>query len=370
MTTTERPPRFLRTRRGRLIGGVCSGLGHYFRVDPLLFRIAFVAVAFFGGAGLIVYLAFLLLVPEEGARRAPIRVVGRSWAGLSGAVALIVAAALGIDAAVHALDWDQDVGVGLGFVALGGAAAAALWWWLGRGRAEGAPGSPDRRMWRHLALGTAVSAAVGLLFAFGGYLAGVERGVAGWALAGTGAALAVAALAGRARWFVLVPALAFAVPVTLVTAADADLHGGVGDRVYRPDSVAELREGYELGAGRLEVDLRDVRLPAGDTTLRLRVGLGEVVLLVPEEVCVSARARVGGGYVGVLDRDGGGLDSEWSNDSPRPPAGTPRLVVDGEVGMGALFVADRPFEHDGRRGGGFRPGDYGTNDACRQGGDA
>src|SRR3712207_2430104 len=130
MTTTDRPPRFVRTRRGRLIGGVCSGLGHYFGVDPLLFRIAFVAVAVFGGAGLIVYLAFLLLVPEEGATRAPIRVVGRSWASIAGAAALIVAAALLIDAAAHSLDWDDDVGAGFGFVALAGAVGLALWWAL------------------------------------------------------------------------------------------------------------------------------------------------------------------------------------------------------------------------------------------------
>ncbi len=35
------PRRFVRPRRGRLIGGVCSGLGSYFNVDPILFRIAF-----------------------------------------------------------------------------------------------------------------------------------------------------------------------------------------------------------------------------------------------------------------------------------------------------------------------------------------
>jgi hypothetical protein len=40
-------------------------------------------------------------------------------------------------------------------------------------------------------------------------------------------------------------------------------------------------------------------------------------------------------------------------------------VVDGEVGVGALFVADRPFDTD--RGHHFEPGEFGDNDACRRG---
>ena len=48
-----------------MIGGVCGGLGRYFNVDPLLFRIGAVALVFLGGAGVLLYLAALLLVPNE-----------------------------------------------------------------------------------------------------------------------------------------------------------------------------------------------------------------------------------------------------------------------------------------------------------------
>jgi phage shock protein PspC (stress-responsive transcriptional regulator) len=368
MTTTEtgegpQPRRFVRARRGRLIGGVCSGLGSYFGIDPLLFRIAFVAVSFFGGAGLFVYAALILFVPEEGASRAPIRALARHWPTILGAVALIAGASLAIDAVAHSLDEDGGAAAGLGVVAVIGAAAAALWWRLRGG--EESP-SADRRMWRRIALWTAMGALGVLLFAAGGLLAGLEGGLAGWAVVAAGAVLVVATFAGRGRWLIF-PAVAFALPVTLVTAADADLHGGVGDRIHRPASIDELRDRYRLGVGRLEVDLRDVRFPAGDTPLRLRVGVGEAVLLVPEDVCVQLESRVGGGYVGALDRDHGGLDEEWSNDPATPPSGTPRLVVDGEVGMGALFVADRPFEGDHGHRGSFEPGRFGTNDACRRG---
>ena len=45
------------------IAGVCGGLGNYFHVDPLIFRIGFVASLLFGGLGLIVYIALWLITP-------------------------------------------------------------------------------------------------------------------------------------------------------------------------------------------------------------------------------------------------------------------------------------------------------------------
>ena len=50
----------------RVIGGVAGGLGDYFNVDPLLFRIGFVGLMIFGGAGLVIYLIAWLLLPAEG----------------------------------------------------------------------------------------------------------------------------------------------------------------------------------------------------------------------------------------------------------------------------------------------------------------
>src|ERR1051326_2824310 len=64
------PPRRLsRPRDDRLIAGVCSGLGRYFNVDPVLFRVGAVALIFFGGAGILLYLAAILLIPNEGEER-------------------------------------------------------------------------------------------------------------------------------------------------------------------------------------------------------------------------------------------------------------------------------------------------------------
>ena len=56
-TPPSAPPRkrLERSRADRVIGGVCGGLGDYFDVDPVIFRIAFVVLAFVGGAGLLLY---------------------------------------------------------------------------------------------------------------------------------------------------------------------------------------------------------------------------------------------------------------------------------------------------------------------------
>jgi phage shock protein PspC (stress-responsive transcriptional regulator) len=47
-----------------MVTGVAGGLGEYFRVDPVIFRVLFAVLSFFGGVGLIVYLACWLLMPE------------------------------------------------------------------------------------------------------------------------------------------------------------------------------------------------------------------------------------------------------------------------------------------------------------------
>ncbi len=44
-------------------------LGAYFRIDPILFRLAFAFLALLGGAGVALYLAAWLLIPEEGKAR-------------------------------------------------------------------------------------------------------------------------------------------------------------------------------------------------------------------------------------------------------------------------------------------------------------
>src|ERR1700728_888524 len=379
MSTPEPDPnrrqRLVRTRRGRLIGGVCSGLGAHFGVDPILFRIAFVGLAIFSGIGIALYLALLLLVAEEGAAHAPIYLSRSSWRSVLGALAIVVAAGIVLSAIGHGAHrgaW--GFGVGLGSLALVGVLAALLWQWLRTSAVTGTDGraSADRRLLRCAAFVTAVLAWMALLAAAGAWLAGIDLQLAAWAVVVLGVLLVLGAYAGWARWLVL-PGVAFALAVATIAAAHGDLHGGTGERTYRPHAFGEVRGGYELGAGRLEIDLRNVAFPAGTTRLHLRLGVGEAVVLVPKNVCVATSASIGGGYVGALENRSGGLDINWS-ERPVPPLGTPRLLVDGSVGLGALLVADHPVEHDWRGWGGWGEGGWlashshrmalGTNEAC------
>jgi phage shock protein C len=56
-----------RTHQGRVLAGVCSGIGEYFGVDANLVRVVFALVAIFtGGFGALAYLAGWVLIPEEG----------------------------------------------------------------------------------------------------------------------------------------------------------------------------------------------------------------------------------------------------------------------------------------------------------------
>lgn len=64
-STTERPP-LRRLVEGRMLAGVAAGAAEYLGADVTVVRILLVALVFVGGAGIPLYLAAWLLVPEEG----------------------------------------------------------------------------------------------------------------------------------------------------------------------------------------------------------------------------------------------------------------------------------------------------------------
>ena len=58
--------RLTRSRRERMIGGVAGGMGQYLGVDPTWMRIAWVVIGFAtNGAGILVYLLLMFVIPEE-----------------------------------------------------------------------------------------------------------------------------------------------------------------------------------------------------------------------------------------------------------------------------------------------------------------
>jgi phage shock protein PspC (stress-responsive transcriptional regulator) len=330
------PKRFQRSSTDRIIGGVCGGLGRYFNIDSTLVRIVFVALALLGGAGFVIYAAALLLVPlDEEAPQGQ-----QSTRDLAIAAGVIIALAL--------------AGVALGSFGFVGFALLPVWlvlvvgvimWSFAESRR---PGESPRRLVVRALLGFGLLIVCAAL-AIGSFLAsGLGGGVVVAALViAAGAGLVVAAFVGGARWLVL-PALAIALPLAFVSAAGIDLDGGFGERTERPGTVTELRDSYRIGMGELVLDLRDIKLPPGDHRLSVDVGAGHALVLVPDNVCVASRATVGMGGVQVFDRSGGGIDVNW-NDSRRPLRRAPRLVVDGDIGLGLLEVRHRDYSRNGPR---------------------
>jgi phage shock protein PspC (stress-responsive transcriptional regulator) len=360
--------RLVRTRDDRVIGGVAGGLGRYFNVDPIFFRIGAIALTFVGGAGLLLYLAALLLVPgEDGAAAAVPGTQGRNRGlVIAGVVVLLIVMWPFLLGGGFLL-----AGIGIPLAILVG--AGVLVWWVVSG--EG-PSGDARDIARRAALGVGVLILCSLIAVVGAFVAAAGPD---WIVPAlvilAGAGIVAGAFLKPVRWLVL-PAITLALAAGTVAAAGIDLDGGVGDRDYRPASTEDLRDRYELGMGELVVDLRDTDLPAGDVPLELDLGIGEARLIVPDDVCVATAAEVGLGNVHVFGRDNGWIDVDF-DERPNADADTTRLLLDAHVGVGEVRVHDEDdelyFRDDNHRFGPFDEGnerdleldlDGGGNTAC------
>lgn len=70
---TAEVKRLYRSQEDRMIAGVCGGLGEYLSIDATIIRLIFVITALWGGAGLIVYLVMMLVVPEAPSQAEPVK---------------------------------------------------------------------------------------------------------------------------------------------------------------------------------------------------------------------------------------------------------------------------------------------------------
>ena len=130
-----------------------------------------------------------------------------------------------------------------------------------------------------------------------------------------GVALVLVSRAGGSQAGLITTGVVLSVVLLLGSAVDIPLRG-VGDRDERPASVAAMRDEYRLGIGRLTIDLTaidpaelDAGLPAIGP-VRVRVGIGQVVLIVPEGPLVDVGARAGLGSVDVFGEGDAGFDAE------------------------------------------------------------
>jgi hypothetical protein len=108
-----------------------------------------------------------------------------------------------------------------------------------------------------------------------------------------------------------------------------------GDRTHTVSDVADLRDDYRLGAGTLVLDLGDLAFTE-PTEVAARVGMGELVVVVPEDVRVEGRARAGMGEVEIFGDANGGVAPVVDLDDGA--ANAPLLTLDLQVGLGQIEV--------------------------------
>lgn len=278
--TTAQPAvkRLERSRSDRMLAGVGGGLARYFELNPAFFRVGFVVLTLLGGAGLLIYLAAALVIPDEGKvdsiasealrerREKPWQLIGL------GLVAVAVAVLLS-----RATLWPRGDAAWV-LVLLAG--AVVLW--------------TQRRA--------------------GGARPRVLRG------------LAIAA--------VVLVVLALATAAAVATAFHVDVRNGIGTRTYVPAAAADVHRDYKLGIGRLGLDLSGVRLPRGETDVDARVGIGDLAVLVPADAAVRVKGDAQIGSVDVFERHADGRNAGLKVGA----SGRRVLVLHVRAGLGQVTV--------------------------------
>jgi phage shock protein PspC (stress-responsive transcriptional regulator) len=318
------PQRVTRSRSDRVIGGVCGGLARAWNTDPTLLRILTVVLTIVtGGALLLGYLIAWIVMPED--------------------------------------PWPPQGGQpGAGYAAGGNPA-------YGEQPAAQVAAPPRERSY----LGwTVVSIAVlvaGLITLFSVALpdtAATPGIVGGVLLAILGVGLLVGTWYGRARWLAVL-----AVPVALFTfvavAAGAFVQSNpnwgrwvvegsdgqlaIGDRTWRvtPDAAAGSPLDYRISAGDAVLDLRPLTAGAGEGRPEQRleidasVGVGQLQVLVPDDIRLDLSASVDVGEIAVPGAAGQGGTNRQLTTTLEPADGErPAYIVtlDAVVGAGSITV--------------------------------
>jgi phage shock protein PspC (stress-responsive transcriptional regulator) len=294
--TTQIPDlqRLQRSRSDRMLAGVCGGLARYFEIHPAVFRVGFVVLTLLGGAGILIYAAAALVMPDEGK------------------VDSVATAALR-----NRKDHPWPL-IGLGLLAVAGAlllSQATLW--------------PDGDTW--------------FLFLIAGALILWVTRHSTEAPAATGVETTDPAAKRPRRLrrvvvtigLVVASLLAAALIAVAAVLAVFDVHRSIGDRTYAVTSAQDLRSEYRLGIGSMKLDLAALQLPEGETrVVDARVDIGDLEVIVPSGVALQVH---GTAEVGEVDLLGNAEDGRNVENDLRE-TGTRVLVLDAHVGAGAVRV--------------------------------
>ncbi|HEU5265819.1 MAG TPA: PspC domain-containing protein [Jatrophihabitans sp.] len=352
-----RPRRLRRVREGRIGAGVAAGLGEYFGLDPVLFRVLFATSAFFGGAGIIAYLIAWAAIPDEStehaavdgwfdalrARRVPLWVmavvgglllwlVAFSWwapGRFLPVLAVIVlvlfflarrepaltppsaaptepppTAPAPVDLRKHPAE------------AAGPAAPTAPYppgrpvpYWIGEGRSWFDEARAAGRARRQRAYPVRVATLTALVVTLAGLaIADAVTGIAMQVYFWAGLAiLVVGLLAGlvlrRAPVSLGVLAIPFAICAIAFAGNSASLHDGIGQRDWKPTGAPAAE--YRLGIGKAVLDLRAMDRPTKPAHIDVTVGAGQAVVILPKSLNAKVHADI---HFGHLDADDSSSD--------------------------------------------------------------
>ena len=365
-TTAEEARDLGRIRRSttdRKVAGVAGGLGRHLDVDPLVLRVAFVVLAFFGGAGLIVYAAGWLLVPEDDGSEAVVRLEDRTRGVVLAVIGVVAGVSIVAELAGGAwgpfwFPW-QLVVIGVVAVVLLSrrdrrAAAVPPYVppapYAGAGQTWVAPPPPPpppvvkdprRRgpllFWTTMALVALAEGVLGIVDLAGATVA--EGAYPALALGIIGAALVLGAFFGRAGGLVLV-GLVTALVLLVATASE---HIDPDAQRESPVTAASLDPAYRFGVGELVLDLTRIEdLEELDgRVLDIDVQVGSVEVIVPRGLSVEASGQVHGpGEIRLFGEQRGGIDTVASEVHDAGP-GSPVLVLDVEMNVGEIQVSTR-----------------------------
>jgi phage shock protein PspC (stress-responsive transcriptional regulator) len=339
------PRRLTRRHDGRWLGGVCAGLGRYFELNPIVYRIAFAALTLAGGTGVLLYIAAWLVIPDEDADDS---IAAQSIKEHRDRPWLLVGVGLLAFGAILALS-EARFWPGLGnlWLAAALAGAAIVWWHVSTNRSaarqeagDAAPGtpSPRRRGLLPLTTGLLIGALgiVGLLDATNAVTVDWRIVLAGAAI-GIGALIALGAATGRPVGAVAVLGLGVLAALAFTLAVRVPLFSGIGNESAHPQGLAALDTRYEHGIGTYNVDLSDVSIPAGRTPVKVTLGIGNLTVIVPESATIDVDGRASVGDIRLLGHDESGTSvSEHLVDTGTGSGHV--LVLDARVGLGQLTV--------------------------------
>ncbi len=153
-----------------------------------------------------------------------------------------------------------------------------------------------------------------------------------------GVTIAVGAMTQRRVGGLVFLGLVLLAAFGVAAATPVSISSGVGEKKEQPATVAALESSYELGMGELDLDLSGVALRAGTTPVDASVGIGSLVITVPENVALEIDAQAGVGEINVLGVRDDGINAHRTFSFAGSTPDAPVLEVEADVGIGNIEV--------------------------------